>query len=409
MKSQFLYMQDPLTLAFEAIIKSKETLGNGRIAVQLESSYFYPTSGGQAHDTGSIGTGQVLDVFKDASGSVVIHVLDNDIPIGSAPARIDADRRKRHMQHHSGQHLLSQCFHRLLGLETLSAHIGGYTSSSIDLPVSNISSSDIKKIEALANQIIYENRFIKSYFVASEDIDTIPLRRPPKVSGTVRVIEIKDFDYSACGGTHCSQTGMIGLLKILKLERQNQKTRVYFSSGEHVLEIFQDYHEIVTALANQMSIHPEDIVETVQRQTEALKSTHKIMRKSQQEHLSFEAKDMAASAKMISAQRVVLGLFKSRPADELRALANQFKEMPQLVSLLVTYDGKKISMLATCAEDTNISASELLTKHLANIGGSGGGDDQISQGGGSASEEQALSIFDETNKIIEGLLNAVKD
>jgi len=409
MSSQFLYMQDPLNLTFDAIVKSKKALSDGKFAVQLESSYFYPTSGGQAHDTGSIGGAKVLDVFKDESGEAVVHILDSDIPIGPAPARIDTDRRMRHMQHHSGQHLLSQCFHRLLGLETLSAHIGGQTPSSIDLPDRAISSHELKKIEFYANQIIYENRLITSYIVPPEEIDSISLRRPPKVSGDVRVIEIEDFDFSACGGTHCPQTGMIGLLKILKLERQNQKTRVYFSSGKHAFEIFNDYHEIVTTLANQMSIHIEDIVETVQHQTETLRSTQKNMRKLQREQIVFEAKDMAARAITISGQRVVQGLFKSRPADELRALANQFKDMPQLVTLLATYNGKKISMLATCTVDTRISARELLTKHLSRIGGSGGGDNQISQGGGSASEEQAAVIFEETQNIIEGLLNTVKD
>ncbi|MEN8172364.1 MAG: DHHA1 domain-containing protein [Chloroflexota bacterium] len=409
MKSQFLYMHDPLMLNFDANIKSKEILGDGKYAVQLESNYFYPSSGGQAHDTGSIGAAKVIDVFKNESGDRVVQVLDRDIPLGPAAARIDANRRTRHMQHHSGQHLLSQCFHRLLGLETLAAHIGGKGPSSIDLPDSAISSSNIKKVETLANQIIFENRLIKSYFVPASEIDSVPFRRSPKVSGAVRVIEIEDFDYSACGGTHCTQTGMIGLIKILKIERQNQNLRVYFGSGEQALEVFDRYYEIVTTLANQMSIHPEDIIDAVETQAATLKSTQKSLRKYQREHLSLEAMKMAKGAAKIAGYPVVLGLFKSRTVDELRALANQFKDMSQLVSLLAAYDEGKITMLATCAEDTGLSAREILTKHLSRIGGKGGGDNQISQGGGSASKRQFESLFDDTQIIMEEMLIDAKN
>ncbi len=406
MNSQFLYMGDPLKLVFEVIVKSKEVLSDGNVAVMLESSYFYPTSGGQAHDTGSIGSAQVLDVFKNESGSTVIHILDSDIPLGPSRARIDAERRMRHMQHHSGQHLLSQCFHRLLDLETLSAHIGGQTPSNIDLPDVPISPIELKEVETLANKIIYENRVIKNYIVASENIHNLPLRRPPKVSGAVRVIEIDGFDYSACGGTHCLQTGMIGILKILKLERQNQKARVYFSAGQHALDIFYKDHEIVTQLANQLSVHTEDVIDTVQHQTEELKSTKKSLQKLQREHLIFEARELAVQAKTISAQRVVLGLFKSRPTSELRILAGELKKIPHLIALVATHDGNKITVLATCAADTGISARKLLNKQLSIIGGRGGGDDQIAQGGGMANDEQAANIFAEAQTIIEGLLNA---
>jgi len=406
MNSQFLYMGDPLKLVFEVNVKSKEVLSDGNVAVMLESSYFYPTSGGQAHDTGSIGSAQVLDVFKNESGSTVIHILDSDIPLGPSRAQIDAERRMRHMQHHSGQHLLSQCFHRLLDLETLSAHIGGQTPSNIDLPDVPINTIELKEVETLANKIIYENRAIKNYIVTSENIHDLPLRRPPKVSGAVRVIEIDGFDYSACGGTHCLQTGMIGILKILKLERQNQKARVYFSAGQHALDIFYKDHEIVTQLANQLSVHTEDVIDTVRHQTEELKSTKKFLQKLQREHLIFEARELAAQAKTISAQRVVLGFFKSRPTSELRILAGELKKTPHLIALLATHDGNKISVLATCAADTGISARKLLNKQLSIIGGRGGGDDQIAQGGGMANDEQAANIFAEAQTIIEGLLNA---
>ncbi len=408
MSAQFQYMDNPQKLVFETVVQSKEPLDGGKFAVILENSYFYPTGGGQAHDLGSIGEAQVLDVYKNKSGSAVIHVIDRDIPLGRAPATIDPERRKSHMQHHSGQHLLSQCFHQLFEMETLSAHIGGFTPSYIDLPDAKINQHKIKRIETLANQLIFENRLIKSYVVEFDKLDTIPLRRPPKVAGAVRVIEIESFDYSACGGTHCAYTGMIGILKILKIERQNQKSRVYFTVGQHAVDIFRRDHNIINKLAHYLGVRAEDIVDTVLHQSEQLASTQKMLQKSLRQQLIFEAKELAVHATSFAARHIVLGFFNDRSTSDLRTMANVFKDMPQMIALLANHDGEKISMLATCALDTGISARELLKLQLRSIDGRGGGDDQLAQGGGSANAEQAAILFAQTQSIIEELLNAVQ-
>ena len=253
----------------------------------------------------------------------------------------------------------------------------------------------------MANQIVYENRVVKSYFVPAAQIHTIPLRRPPKVDGEIRIIEIDGFDYSACGATHCPQTGMIGAIKIIRTERINQKTRIHFVAGIQAMAYFRQYQQIATTLAAEFSAHPGDVVALVRKQAAQLHRTEKALRQLRLTYSTFEAQDMLANAESIGDHKVILKTFENRPVNEIRSLGNEFKEQTRLVSLLATFDGKKIVLVATCGSESSLSARELLNSQLATINGRGGGDDQIAQGGGAATQEQFSEFFKNTKKLFK--------
>jgi alanyl-tRNA synthetase len=400
MNAQFLYLTDPLTLEFETEIQEEVDLPDGKSGVILTRTYFYPTGGGQEHDTGALGNVRVVDVFKSDDGAFVIHVLDGEPGKGALLARIDSDRRKRHMQHHTAQHLLSGCFQQVFDLETLSSGIRGNEPTTIDLPDTELGRADLDHIEKMANQIVYENRSVKSYFIPSEAIDTVPLRRPPKVEGEIRIVEIDRFDYSACGATHCPQTGMIGAIKIIRTERINQKLRVHFVAGTQAMEYFRQYQEIATTIAAEMSTHPLEVVGLVRNQAALLHNTEKELRQLRKTYSAFESQDLIANAEMLDPIRLLMKVFENRPAGELRMLGNELKTHPDLVALLATYDGEKMVLLVTCGDTTGISAQELLNQQLASIGGRGGGDAQIAQGGGAATREQVENFFKNTKNLI---------
>jgi len=393
MNPQFLYLKDPLTLEFETEVRERLDLPNGNLGVILTNTYFYPTGGGQEHDTGFLGNACVVDVFKSEDGESVIHVLDREADEGVLHAIIDRERRIRHMQHHTAQHLLSGCFQQIFDLETLSSGIHGYDPTTIDLPDTELSRADLDRIEEMANQIGYENRIVKSYFVSAEKIEAVPLRRPPKVEGVIRIVEIEGFDYSACGGSHCPQTGMIGAIKIIRTERINQKLRIHFVAGLQAMDYFSQYQEIATTLAAEMSTHPLEVVDLVRRQIAQLQDSQKELEKLRLAYSVFEAQDLIAQADPQGTIRLVSQTYENRPANELRTIGNVLKAEPDLVALLATYDGEKLVLLVTCGEHTGLQARQLLNQQLAFINGRGGGDDSIAQGGGIASPEQFAAIF----------------
>jgi alanyl-tRNA synthetase len=398
MDEQLLYQYDPLRVEFEASVREQIRLPDGRLGVILERSYFYPTGGGQEADRGSLGPAQVLDVFKQGDPPVLVHVVDREVQPGTLPARIDAGRRLRHMQHHTAQHLLSQCFLRLLHLGTLSANINGYTPSTIDLPYTEISQEDLQRVEDLANSVIYEDRVVKSYFVSPQELEKVPLRRPPKVHENIRIIEIDGFDHSACGGTHTPRTGMIGVVKILRTERQNEKTRAYFIAGGQALEAFQQYQGILTSLAEELNTSFANLPEAVRRLSEQLHGAQRELQALRLERLGWEAHTLAEQALPVGARRLVTACFEGRPVTELRALAEQLKGMAGVVALLASHTGGKVSLIISCAVDTSLDARSLLQTLLAEVGGRGGGDAQIAQGGGTASLAQAQALLDQARQ-----------
>jgi alanyl-tRNA synthetase len=386
MKTQHLYLEDPACLEFEANILESRLLANGRIGVILEQTYFYPTGGGQEHDTGKLGPARVLEVYKDETEGVLVHVIDRTLAPGKVRGTIDSERRLRHMQHHTAQHLLTQCFVRLFGFETISANINGYTPSTLDLPDAELSADDLEQAEALANQVIYQNREVKSYFVSPEQLEELPLRRPPKVNQDIRIVEIAGYDYSACGGTHCAYTGTIGVLKIIKTERVKNKTRVHFIAGMQAREHYRDCYQVLDALAAQMSVHPQDLPATVNRQSETLKAVQKELVALQDLKLEMEAGEIIAQAETVGDQRLVVMDYPGRSPSELRALAKHLMDKPSVVALLSSQEGQKVSLVVACAEGSRLDAAVLLNQVLGPLGGRGGGDERLAQGGGSADQ-----------------------
>jgi alanyl-tRNA synthetase len=406
MRNQLLYLKQPDKLEFDAAVLQRLDLPDAEIGLILDQSYFYPSGGGQEYDMGTIGAARVTRVYKDSEEGSVIHVVDRDVPLGNVHACIDPERRLRHMQHHTAQHLLTQCFLRVLNLDTISAHINGYTPSSLDLPAAALSPDNLVQVEDLANRIIFEDRVVKSYFVTPEELEKLPVRRKAKVSEDIRIVEIDGFDYTPCGGTHCSSTGTIGMIKILRTERPNKDTvRVSFAAGLQALSIYREYHAIISSLVGQFGVSIPEITGAVQRQAEQLRSTQADMQGMQNQLLALEARKLAENPERIGSRRFILAAFEGRPVQELRALSAGLKEAQGLVSVLSTWEGGKLSLLVVCAPGGPVSARDLLNPLLALIGGRGGGDKVMAQGGGAADAQAASSFADQAREIIRQVLS----
>ena len=385
MRTERTYLNDPGTLEFTAEIVERRTLSDGRLGIVLPKTFFFPTGGGQEHDTGTIGDARVIDVIAD-DDETIVHIVDRAVPGTTALARIDSARRFAFMQHHSAQHLLSQAFVHTLNLETLSANINIDSPSTIDLDAMQVNDVDAMRVETFANLIIHQDLSIKTYWIDENNLHTVPLRKLPAVKENIRIVEIASFDYSACGGTHCASTGMIGVIKILKTEKRADKVRIYFVAGGRALEYFQLYYNSLTQVARLFDTSPESVIDSVKRLQESFRAAQDELKESEGERLAIEAHKLVAVAQSADEIKLITASFRNRAPQQLRALAGLLQNEPGVIAFIASHDGTKATLLVTCGENTGIRANDLIRKALASINGRGGGDARLAQGGGVADE-----------------------
>src|SRR5262245_48595349 len=216
MSSERLYYTDSYLSDFHAVVR-EATRQNDRWKIVLDRTAFYPTSGGQPFDIGTLDEANVVDVFDQEDGTIG-HLVDRELKTNSrVRGHVDWGRRFDHMQQHTGQHLLSAAFERETGARTVSFHLGT-SASTIDLD-KELTTDQIARVEDAVNAVRWQDRAVCVKFVTAAEAANLPLRKDPTREGERRIIEIQDYDLSACGGTHTRSTGAIGVIAISGVER----------------------------------------------------------------------------------------------------------------------------------------------------------------------------------------------
>ena len=308
-----LYYEDPYLLEFEAEVVTR-TEHEGRPAAVLDRTAFYPESGGQPWDKGTLNGVEVLEVVE--IDGAILHVLRSEIAAGPVRGKIDAATRTDHMQQHTGQHVLSQAFWELLKGETLSFHMGPDVST-LEIGLKTISDSDCGRVEDRANAVVWQDREVKTYFVPEEKIADVPLRRPPKKQGLLRVVEVDGFDYSACGGTHVRRTGEIGEIKLGGTEKIRGNLRFEFLCGARALRDHRAKDRAVRKLAAAFSCSSAEIAGQVEKLLAEAKAFKKRARQITERLAGFESAEVVRAA----SGRVIAGVLEDRTPDEARSLA----------------------------------------------------------------------------------------
>jgi alanyl-tRNA synthetase len=379
-----LYRADAYLKEFTARIV-EQTQHNGQPAIVLDQTAFYPTAGGQPNDLGEINNVSVIDVVERADGEI-LHILaphPHPLPEGKGVGRLDWPRRFEHMQQHSGQHVLSQAFVRVAGLDTAAVHIGA-DENTLDLPTAKLSVDVIERAEHEANAIVYEDRPFEVYEVTDADLSRVPLRKPPKVSGLIRIVEVKDYDWSACGGTHVRSTAQIGLIKITKAEKRGSETRVTFRCGVRALRDYVWLSDATTRLSELLSASRYDVEAAVTKLAAEARDSRKALHEAQVKLSGYEAAELlAATAPDANGVRTIMRVFDSREVNDLHALAKQLTTAPKTVVLLGTA-GDKAQLVFAKSTDASGDMGALLKHTLAALSPSarGGGSADFAQGGG---------------------------
>ena len=379
-----LYLESPYKVEFEAQVVEK-VIWEQKPALILDQTCFYPESGGQPCDKGTINEVEVLKVLEDEAR--IIHLLAEDISSDKVTGKIEWQTRFDHMQQHSGQHILSQSFHELLGAETLSFHLGEAVSS-VEMDLRKISEEEVENVERRANEIVFQDREIKCYFIPEEKIESVPLRRPPKKKGLIRVVEVSDFDFSACGGTHVRRAGEIGLIKILKLERIRNNIRFEFICGKRTLEDYLWKNRILRELSTRFTVNEGEILSSVEKLSSDLKSQKRKGKKMQEKIAQYEAQEIIQGTK----EKIIKELFVGKTPEEVRFLVLHIIRKGDFVVLFGLKGEERGHLILACSENINIDMREIVPLVSPLIKGKGGGRPSLVEIAGEEIEnlEQAL-------------------
>jgi alanyl-tRNA synthetase len=408
-----LYYQDSFLYDFDAEVR--DVTDTPRPALILDRTAFYPTSGGQIHDIGWITLADSKDPnaklrvteVADTDDGRVVHYLEapvKDLKAGTRiHGQIDQTRRRDHMQQHSGQHVLSTAFIRLFNMPTVSFHMAD-DYCSIDLEAPTLSKEQVESAERLANEIILENRPVDIRFVTRDEAGKLGLRKiPPTERDELRLIDIRDFDLTACGGTHVNQTGQIGCILSRKTERVRQGWRVEFVAGQRAVRTSRRDFTTLTETAALFSAQIYDVPAQARKSLEEVRSFRKQLDESQEELAAAQAATLLAESPETDGRKLIVRTFADRDANSLKLLAQKLTRLaPNAVALLATTSPQPSLVFAQSSSlgqtgfvqagqsSQRFDMGSLMKETMAKLGGRGGGGKDMAQGGAPGADAAAL-------------------
>lgn len=371
-----LYYSDCALLEFDGtIVRTGEE--DGRSFVTLDRSAFYPTSGGQQFDTGRLNEIEIVDVTEDDDGEVRHY---SEQPIGEIGTKvaglIDRKRRRRHCCLHTGQHILSHVAMQLYKLKTVSVHLGD-DYGAVELEGKFPSPEELTSIESRANEIVRDAQPVKIIFAEGEALAALPLRKPPKRTGKIRIINIGDLEYSACGGTHCANTSEIGVLKIIGVEKLRGHVLIKFLVGSLAFDDYSARFEVTSELARKFTCHYNDLPERIESLTSQQKELKQELVALYKELLPIRAAELA---KPILAEG---GRFLSATSDlpDARLTSQLAQLIAEKITGVVMLSQENRLVLAA-ADESPVDARTVVGELTEKFGLKGGGSSLLAQIGG---------------------------
>ncbi len=389
-----LYYTDSFLHEFEARVVAVSAE-----AVTLDRSAFYPTSGGQVFDTGWLEVNgsarvRVKNVTENEQTGEVLHIVEGAHalqPGAVVRGIVDAERRLDHVQQHTGQHVLSAAFEKLYGFATVSFHMGE-ESCTIDLATEAVTAKQLETAEALANQIIAEDRAVEIRFATANEARAMGVRKiPPAEREKLRLIDVRDFDVNACGGTHVRSTGQIGCILMRKTEKVKQGVRVEFVCGLRAVRTARRDFETLTDAAAVFSTHIWEVPQQVRKSLDEIKAAQKAQHRLLEEVAELQAQQMLQSAEERGGHKLVVRFFPERDLGFIKMLAQKLTRSGKAVALLGC-GGPQPSMVFAQTSELPHDMGALMKQTVQQLGTRGGGNRDMAQGGApdSARAEGAL-------------------
>jgi alanyl-tRNA synthetase len=354
-----LYYDDPVLAAFRARV-----VGHGRFAdrpsVVLEHTAFYPESGGQLGDRGTLGAQRVLDVQVDDDG-LVHHLVDGELPAidTELDGVIDLPRRRLHMALHTGQHMLSRALVDEARAETVSSRLGE-TSCTIDVDLAKLPESDLARAEALVNSIIDDDVPVRAWFPQADELASLPLRRRPKVERDIRVVAIGAFDHSPCGGTHCLRSAQVGLVRVTGLERYKGMMRVTFAAGPRARAGLAADSDVIHALARDFTCGTTEVPAAVAKLRRELTATQQALGQARGKLAHVAAEELITAARR-SGESLIVATLPDGGAEVARMVGKRIGGEAGLAALIgAVADDGSLALVAVRGSGSTVDCAALL-------------------------------------------------
>jgi len=377
-----LYYRDSSVLSFEGTIVECGEHEGGWYTI-LDRSAFYPTSGGQQHDLGRLSGIDIVDVVE-GENAAVRHISNE--PVGnvgdSVSGTIDRERRRRHQQQHTAQHILSQASVRLCGFDTLSVHLGE-DYGAIEFATAEITAEQLELVESFGNDVITRNLPVTISFLEDADLADTKLRRPTARTGKIRVVSVGDIDVSACGGTHCSATGEVALLKITGVEKIRGHAVVRFLSGDQAIADYRSRFAATSRLTRLLTCHVDDLPVKIERLLADIKALRNQVGDLSRELLPTWAGEIAGRAFREGSHTIVAEVLDLPDSRQAVKLAGVVADRVQGIVLFI-HEGR---LLLTTPEAGDFDAGLLARRLGERLGLKGGGSKRQAQLGGAANDK----------------------
>ncbi|WP_246202533.1 alanyl-tRNA editing protein [Virgibacillus doumboii] len=381
MTTKKLFYQNQYMRTFTAKVLNSYKDDNGHFYAVLHQTSFYPTGGGQPHDTGTLNGVHVFDVVE-IDGEIRHYIEEPVESHHKIVGEINWERRFDHMQQHAGQHILSAAFEDVIGYKTVSFHLGKEICS-IDLETADLTNEETNLAEEKANEIILQNRPIETKWVTKDELSNYTLRKELSVSDDIRLVVIPAFDYNGCGGTHPDSTGQVSSIKILHWEKQKKKTRVYFVCGNRVLKQLGEKHKVIQGLTDQLNAPQEDLNKMAKRTLRLTKHLENNIQELKTELISYETDRLINQAEIHQGYNITKAIFQNRQMSDIQQLAKLITaKTDNLLGFLINETDEKLQFVCAKNEDLDLNMNDIVKSVLPAINGKGGGNHLIAQGGG---------------------------
>jgi alanyl-tRNA synthetase len=389
-----LYYHDSFLREFDATVVSC-TPDGPRWKVILNKTAFYPTSGGQPHDVGTLGDARVVEVVDapnaavavSAGGSDISHAADPhhlvhyttaEVPAGPIHGQIDWPRRLDHMQQHTAQHLLSAAFIELFGFQTVSFHLGKEVST-IDLAAPSVVPRQLETAERRTNEIVFEDRPVVIRFGTAQELAESGIRKKVEREGILRAIDIEGFDRQPCGGTHLASTGQAGLILLRKLERSREHWRIEFVAGYRALAAARSDFATLTQAATHLSCALQDVPAGITKNIEERRANSSAVKRLEERLANLEAGALLQQNPATpDGVRLILATPPGATPSYLALLAAKLTTEKNVITLLASHETGHV--VAARSPELPQDLGALLRESLKEFGGKGGGAKHFAQG-----------------------------